>query len=146
MLNFSNLSNREGRSVTLTQKQKRFTEEYMVDLNATQAAVRAGYSPKTAKDQASRMLTKVDIHQEIQTGLRLVSERTGVTVDGVVHALVQTYEMAMAEKDFGACTKILELLGKHVGMWPKNNLGIFSGEQRQQVVVYLPDNGRGPTT
>jgi len=77
MLNFSNLSNREGRSVTLTQKQKRFTEEYMVDLNATQAAVRAGYSPKTAKDQASRMLTKVDIHQEIQTGLRLVSERTG---------------------------------------------------------------------
>jgi phage terminase small subunit len=132
--------------MALTQKQKRFTEEYLVDLNGTQAAVRAGYSAKTAKDQASRMLTKADINQEIQTGLRSVSERTGVTVDGIVSALVQTYEMAMAEKDFSSCTKILELLGKHVGMWPKPALGIFTGEQQPQVVVYLPDNGRGPTS
>ena len=43
----------------LTQRQQLFTEEYLVDLNATQAAVRAGYSPKTAQEQGSRLLCNV---------------------------------------------------------------------------------------
>lgn len=40
----------------LTNRQKRFVEEYLIDLNARQAAIRAGYSPKTAQEQASRLL------------------------------------------------------------------------------------------
>lgn len=40
----------------MTDKQARFCEEYMIDLNATQAAIRAGYSPKTANEQAARLL------------------------------------------------------------------------------------------
>ena len=43
----------------LTAKQQRFCEEYLIDLNATQAAVRAGYSAKTANEQGSRLLTNV---------------------------------------------------------------------------------------
>jgi hypothetical protein len=44
---------------TLTPKQARFVQEYLIDLNATQAAIRVGYSKKTATEQASRLLTNV---------------------------------------------------------------------------------------
>ena len=50
----------------LTPKQIRFVEEYIIDMNATQAAVRAGYSEQTARKQGARMLTKADIQAEIQ--------------------------------------------------------------------------------
>lgn len=46
----------------MTDKQARFCEEYMIDLNATQAAIRAGYSPKTAQEQSARLLSNVTIH------------------------------------------------------------------------------------
>jgi phage terminase small subunit len=48
-------------SSSLTPKQSRFVEEFLLDLNAKQAAIRAGYSLKTAKQQASRLLTNVDV-------------------------------------------------------------------------------------
>lgn len=54
---------------TLTKKQKRFVEEYLIDLNATQAAIRAGYSPKTANEQASRLLANVSIKSYIESEL-----------------------------------------------------------------------------
>lgn len=49
--------------MTLTNKQKRFCEEYLIDLNATQAAIRAGYSPKTAEQTASRLLRNVKVQE-----------------------------------------------------------------------------------
>lgn len=49
----------------MTDKQDRFCEEYMIDLNATQAAIRAGYSPKTAREQAPRLLANVSIQNRI---------------------------------------------------------------------------------
>ncbi len=53
----------------MTKKQKRFVEEYLIDLNATQAAIRAGYSPKTANEQASRLLANVSIKSYIESEL-----------------------------------------------------------------------------
>lgn len=64
--------------------QARFVEEYLRDLNATQAAVRAGYSMRTARRQASRLLTKVDIAQAIQRAIAQRSERTGIARDRVL--------------------------------------------------------------
>lgn len=55
--------------VKLTAKQKRFCDEYLIDLNATQAAIRTGYSEKTAKAQGSRLLTNVDIRAYIDKRL-----------------------------------------------------------------------------
>lgn len=52
--------------MALTEKQKRFCNEYLVDLNATQAAIRAGYSEKTAKQIAQQNLTKLDIQEYIK--------------------------------------------------------------------------------
>lgn len=51
--------------MALTDKQKRFCEEYLIDLNATQAAIRAGYSPKTAEQTASRLLRNVKVQEYI---------------------------------------------------------------------------------
>lgn len=72
---------------TLTDKQKRFCEEYLVDLNATQAAIRAGYKPKTARSQGQRLLTKVDIQQHLQQLMGERSERTEITADRVLNEL-----------------------------------------------------------
>ena len=49
----------------MTAKQERFVEEYLIDLNATQAAIRAGYSPKTANEQGARLLAKVSVQTAI---------------------------------------------------------------------------------
>ena len=51
--------------MALTPKQKRFCEEYLIDLNATQAAIRAGYSLKTAEQTASRLLRNVKVQEYI---------------------------------------------------------------------------------
>lgn len=50
----------------LNDKQKRFAREYVIDLNATRAAIRAGYSEKTAKSQGQRLLTNVDVSEFIK--------------------------------------------------------------------------------
>lgn len=71
----------------LTEKQALFVEEYLVDLNATQAAIRAGYSEKTATEQASRLLTNVKVQEEIQRAMAQRSARTEITQDRVLQEL-----------------------------------------------------------
>lgn len=73
----------------MTKKQKRFIEEYLVDLNATQAAIRAGYSPDTAKSIGSENLTKPDIQARIAKAMAERSKRTGVNADRVVMELAK---------------------------------------------------------
>lgn len=71
----------------LTEKQKRFIEEYLIDLNATQAAIRAGYSPNSARDIGSENLTKPDIRARIDEALAERSRRTGINADRVLREL-----------------------------------------------------------
>lgn len=73
----------------MTKKQKRFVEEYLIDLNATQAAIRAGYSPDTAKSIGSENLTKPDIQARIAKAMAERSKRTGVNADRVVTELAK---------------------------------------------------------
>lgn len=68
----------------LTDKQRRFVDEYLVDLNATQAAIRAEYSEKTARQQGQRLLTNVDIQAAIQEARAQQQERTQITADAVL--------------------------------------------------------------
>lgn len=70
-------------------RQQRFVEEYMVDLNATQAAIRAGYSPKTAKDIACENLAKPDIADAIASKQAEQSKRTGITAERVLKELAK---------------------------------------------------------
>ena len=73
----------------LTEKQRRFVDEYLIDLNATQAAIRAGYSVKTAREQASQNLTKLNIQQAISEKMAERSKRTGVNQDRIVLELAK---------------------------------------------------------
>lgn len=73
----------------MTKKQKLFCDEYLIDLNATQAAIRAGYSPDTAKAIGSENLTKPDIRTHIDRAMAERSKRTGVNADRVVMELAK---------------------------------------------------------
>lgn len=73
----------------LTEKQKRFIEEYLIDLNATQAAIRAGYSPATANRIGSRLLTNVVIRARIDEALAERSKRTGINADRVLREIAR---------------------------------------------------------
>lgn len=70
--------------MALTAKEKTFCDEYLVDLNQTQAAIRAGYSEKTAASQASRLLTNVNIKSYIQQKQKERSISTGITTDRIL--------------------------------------------------------------
>ncbi len=73
----------------MTKKQKLFVEEYLLDLNATQAAIRAGYSPGTANEQGARLLANVSISRAIAQQMADRSRRTGVNADRVVLELAR---------------------------------------------------------
>jgi phage terminase small subunit len=73
----------------LTDKQRRFVAEYPVDLNATQAAIRAGYSETTARQQGQRLLTNVDIRQAIDEAEAERLERIGVRAERVLEELAR---------------------------------------------------------
>jgi len=73
----------------LTAKQKRFIEEYLIDLNATQASIRAGYSPETAKEIGCENLTKPNIKNEIDKAIAERSRRTGINQDRVLREIAK---------------------------------------------------------
>ena len=68
----------------LNDKQKRFAEEYLIDLNATAAAKRAGYSSKTSKEQAARLLTNVNIQNYIQERQKALQDKLHITQERVL--------------------------------------------------------------
>lgn len=73
----------------MTEKQERFVEEYLIDLNGTQAAIRAGFSPKTAAEQACRMLKGGHVKDAIDKAMAERSKRTGITQDRVLRELAR---------------------------------------------------------
>lgn len=81
----------------LTEKQQRFVEEYLIDLNGTQAAIRAGYSARTANEQASRLLANVSVQQAVSERMAERSKRTGVNQDRVIMELAKIAFLKMTD-------------------------------------------------
>ncbi len=81
----------------MTPKQKRFADEYMIDLNATAAAIRAGYSAKTACEQGARLLANVKIADYIKQRMAERERRTEITQDRVVQELATIAFADMAD-------------------------------------------------
>lgn len=133
--------------MALNDKQKLFCQEYMKDLNGAQAAIRAGYSAKTARSIANELLTKPDIQayiQELQEGIR---KRNQITIDEIMSDLIEVKNRCLQNvpvmyfdkvdkewkhegKEFGepvykfdsnGATKALDLLGKIIGAYEKDN-------------------------
>lgn len=100
----------------LTNKQEQFCKEYLIDLNGTQAAIRAGYSAKTANRIAAENLSKPDIQNYISELMNERSEATGISAERVISELEK---IAFAETEITGKEKMkaLELLGKHLGMF-----------------------------
>jgi phage terminase small subunit len=73
----------------MTEKQKRFVEEYLIDLNATQAAIRAGYSPKYADREGHKLVENSRVSEAIEKALAERSRRTGINQDRVVQELAK---------------------------------------------------------
>lgn len=70
-------------------KQQRFVDEYLIDLNATQAAIRAGYSPKTANEQGARLLANVSVQDAVSRAQAERSRRTGISQDRILRELAK---------------------------------------------------------
>lgn len=81
----------------LSEQRQRFVDEYLIDLNGTQAAIRAGYSPKTAQEQASRLLSNVMVQQAIAKRMAERSKRTGINQDRVVLELAKIALVKMTD-------------------------------------------------
>lgn len=94
----------------LTAKQQRFADEYLIDLNATQAAIRAGYSENSAKQEGSRLLTNDDIMHYIKERTRAISEKSMVDAVWLLDHLgaIATADIADIIDDTGAFKPVSE--------------------------------------
>jgi len=101
----------------LTPKQALFVQEYLVDLNATQAAIKAGYSAKTAQSISTENLSKPLIQQAIQEAFAQRAERTKRTADDVLRDIERRGKLAEEAGQFSAALKAAELEGKYLGMF-----------------------------
>lgn len=103
--------------MALSAKQKKFVEEYLIDLNATQAAIRAGYSERTARSVGHENLTKPDIQAAILDAKLARAERTELTADWVIQRLREEANDRREGASHSARVRALELLGKHMDIF-----------------------------
>lgn len=112
----------------LTEKQKRFVEEYLIDLNATQAAIRAGYSENSAMEQGYQLLQKTSVQHAIQQAQSKRAKRTEISQDDVIKGLMLEATREGEGSSHSARVSAWSLLGKHLGMF-KDRVDITSGDK-----------------
>lgn len=113
----------------LTERQARFVDEYLVDLNGTQAAIRTGYSPRTANEQASRLLANANVQALLQERSKEREARTQINADYVLQRLVQIDQLDVAD--------ILDGTGNFLPVlqWPKVWRQTLSGMDVQEMLT-----------
>jgi phage terminase small subunit len=144
----------------LTDKQQRFVDEYMIDLNATQAAIRTGYSSRTADVQGPRLLGNVGIARAIAEHKAELAARAAVTAEYVLTSLKDVVTKSMQAEpvydkfghptgewvfDSKGATGALNLLGKHIGMFNEKVDVNHTGTVGVQIVddIKAAQNGTG---
>ncbi len=110
--------------MSLTPQQSRFVEEYLVDLNATQAAIRAGYSKKTANEQGAQLLAKLSIREAVAEAQEARSERTGITQDEVIQGLKK--EATLEGDGSSHSARVAAWADTRGDMWLGRNYGLSS--------------------
>lgn len=140
--------------VAMNARQKRFCDEYLIDCNATQAAIRAGYSPKTAKVTGAKMLTNANLKAYIDEQLKRIHNEKTADAQEVLEYLTavmrgqhteQTLQLIgdgvqkIADIDVSAKERLkaAELIGKRYGMF-KDNVNL--GESRVIIVSDVPED------
>mgnify|MGYP000785198130 CR=1 FL=1 len=125
----------------LNEKQKQFCNEYLIDFNGTQAAIRAGYSPKSAYSTANENLRKPEIQSYLKELIENRNERTKITQDDVIKDIIEVKIRCMQKApvmfmgkqvqdesgnnlwkfDSQGATKALDMLAKHTGIYEIDN-------------------------
>jgi phage terminase small subunit len=142
----------------LTDKQQRFCEEYLIDLNATQAAIRAGYSVKTANEQGARLLANVSVSAYIEEKQAVISEKLDLSHEWVLLRFKEISDRCMqAEEvttkddqgnivgtgewkfDSSGAVKATENIGKHLGFYEAHNKQKNPADITKRPVVVLKD-------
>jgi hypothetical protein len=100
----------------MTPRQQRFLDEYLVDLNATQAAIRAGYSARTANEQGARLLANASVATAIRYAQHARSERVQITQDDVLRGLHREATLTGEGSTHAARVSAWGLIAKHLGM------------------------------
>lgn len=145
------------KAVGLTPKQQRFVQEYLQDHNGTQAAIRTGYSAKTAKQQGSRLLADPRVQAAVRAGQKKVAKKAEVTVDSLMAELEEARKLALKEKQASAAVtatmgkgKLAGLLvekHKHsgaIGTYDLKNLSDDDLDRLEQILGPLADAGGDP--
>ena len=104
----------------LTAKQQAFCEEYMIDLNATQACIRAGYSESTAKEMGYENLTKPHIAEVIGELQAKRSAKTEITAEWVLSGIKANTAKAEQDDNLAMAFKGYELAGRHLALFTDN--------------------------
>ena len=106
----------------LTERQEVFCNEFIKDLNAVQAAIRAGYSTQHAKKNAYTLFRQPRISERISELKGESIKRTKIESDDILRRLVRIAERTEQEGDYNAAIRSLELLGKHQALWTDRNI------------------------
>lgn len=148
----------------LTPKQTKFIDEYLIDLNASQAAIRAGYAPDSASVEGSRLLANVNVSGVLREKQEILAKKLNVTQEWVLQRFLDISNRCMQAEpvlnrkgqqilvenaegdmvpafmfDSTGANKATEMIGKHLGMFSdKTEINI---DQRKQFNVVIEMNG-----
>jgi phage terminase small subunit len=142
-----------GRKKGLNPKQQRFVNEYLIDRNGTQAAIRAGYSKHTAGNIAGNLFKKIEIREAVAKGEEEIAKGTQLSRDYVINGLLANAERAMQYRkvldkdgkptgefkyDGQVANRAYELLGKAINMFAETRRIEFDEATLNAILAGLP--------
>ena len=125
--------------VVLTDKQARFIDEYLIDSNATQAAIRAGYSVDSARQLGSDTLSKPYIQDAIAEGRAKIAERNAITIDDLLNELEQARTAALTSETAQSSAAVAATMGKAKMLGFLTDKTELSGSVHQEVSNLTPE-------
>lgn len=117
--------------MALSLKHQAFVDEYLKDHNITRAALKAGYSEKTARVSGSRLLTRADIQAVVRERATKASELADVTVASVLRKIEDLYAAAMTAGQYSAAAKAIEMQGRYLAMFTDNHRVTIAPDERE---------------
>ena len=125
----------------MTPRQQRFVDEYLMDLNATQAAIRAGYSARTANEQSARLLANASVATAVQVAQQARSDRMQITQDAVLRGLRREATLEGEGSSHAARVSAWGLIGKHLGMFVERRQQLGEDGQPLKQLFAVSING-----